>query len=592
MSDAQPAPTRWVHCAAGDFRETLRVAATSRAGRPSGLVGREVANREFLRALLRHGDVPLGLLLDDARDAKSLETLCHEATGQSLALRGVTLRRTAGGPLGREQPCVLHCPQPPESSWAWGRAAAGARLAICGVTHTLASWSTVSVLQEMVVAPFDGRDRLICPSRAVLDVARAIVEARLEHLGERLGGRPIWMPRLTQLPLGVDEERHRPATPAQRAEARRRLGIGHEDAVALFVGRLSHHAKAQPFPLLRAVEGASAGRRTHLVLCGWFAHEAVRRAFIEGASLLAPSVRTHVVDGLDPYWRDHAWDAADVFVSLADSIQETFGLSVVEAQARGLPVLASDWNGYRDLVIPGSTGDLVPTAMVAGALPTQARRLAAGELGYDQFLAEIGQAVVVDSEFAARRLREWLADPPRLHALGAAARRHAVESFSWRRVIRDLRTLWDEQLDWAAGNTAKSPASNSSGSARATDVGEQPLAAADAAYPPIERLYRGYPTQWLADDSRLIATPDAEQWLPRLLALPVVHHVPSRRLADEPLLQSLLSTAAEPQSLRELSDWLEDRYTKSSTPAVAAPEEWSRATLAWLLKYSLLRLAP
>ena len=52
--------------------------------------------------------------------------------------------------------------------------------------------------------------------------------------------------------------------------------------------------------------------------------------------------------------------AADLFCSPADNLQETFGLSVLEAMASSLPVVASDWNGYRDLVLHGSTGWLVP----------------------------------------------------------------------------------------------------------------------------------------------------------------------------------------------------------------------------------------
>ena len=52
--------------------------------------------------------------------------------------------------------------------------------------------------------------------------------------------------------------------------------------------------------------------------------------------------------------------AADLFCSPSDNLQETFGLSVLEAMASSLPVVASDWDGYRDLVVHGRTGWLVP----------------------------------------------------------------------------------------------------------------------------------------------------------------------------------------------------------------------------------------
>ena len=71
--------------------------------------------------------------------------------------------------------------------------------------------------------------------------------------------------------------------------------------------------------------------------------------------------------------RRSVWHAADVFVSPSDNIQETFGLAVLEAMASGLPVVASDWDGYRDLVADGETGFLVPTAMVEGATSRRPR---------------------------------------------------------------------------------------------------------------------------------------------------------------------------------------------------------------------------
>ena len=40
--------------------------------------------------------------------------------------------------------------------------------------------------------------------------------------------------------------------------------------------------------------------------------------------------------------------ASDMFISLADSYQETFGLTPIEAMASELPVVASNWNGYRN----------------------------------------------------------------------------------------------------------------------------------------------------------------------------------------------------------------------------------------------------
>ena len=73
-----------------------------------------------------------------------------------------------------------------------------------------------------------------------------------------------------------------------------------------------------------------------------------------------------------------ALSAADVALSLVDNTQ-AFGLAIAEAMAAGLPVIASNWNGYRDLVRHGVDGYLVPSRWAATAPAVSAR------LGWQQF---------------------------------------------------------------------------------------------------------------------------------------------------------------------------------------------------------------
>ena len=54
------------------------------------------------------------------------------------------------------------------------------------------------------------------------------------------------------------------------------------------------------------------------------------------------------------------WASADLFLSLVDNPQETFGLAPVEAMAAGIPVIG-DWDGYRFTVSDGVEGFRIPT---------------------------------------------------------------------------------------------------------------------------------------------------------------------------------------------------------------------------------------
>ena len=42
-------------------------------------------------------------------------------------------------------------------------------------------------------------------------------------------------------------------------------------------------------------------------------------------------------------------------------MQETFGLTPIEAMACGVPQVVADWDGYRETVVEGETGFRVPT---------------------------------------------------------------------------------------------------------------------------------------------------------------------------------------------------------------------------------------
>lgn len=536
------------------------------AEQPMGLVGRQVAGREFLDAYLHHGDYrQLTAVVWNPASAATLTRFCRQhprAAQTPLHIVEVDRFLDRDGPPAAP---ILYTPCPPDASFAWMRRERGpAAFALSGVTHTLCSTGAVRLLNDLVTAPFEPFDALICTSTAVVRMVRAVTDAYAGYLRDRFGGKTTLRPRLAQIPLGVNAERYRPATAAERTARRAQLNIRPEAVAVLFVGRFTPHAKAHPFPMLHGIARAAqrTGQPVHLILSGWAASDAQLRLFLDGLHAFAPGIPVSVANGMDPDLRFGVWHAADVYTSLADSIQETFGLVIVEAMASGLPVVASDWDGYRDLVKDGETGFCVPTAMVHGATVDTALRLLLGMVDYDAFLAECNQAVTVDPDAAAAAYTRLIADPALRRQMGMAGRERVLQHFTWERVVKTYEQLWREQdaerLAYAAaGRQAIGP----------------------PCYPAPEVSFAGYPTAWLGDETRVTTAPGATSELPRLLSLPLCAYA-GQRVHDAPTLRAVLDQARSLCSLGELTQLL-GRHGVQPGPA--------HASLAWLLKYGLLR---
>lgn len=412
------------------------------------LMGRHVAGESFLAGFTTHADVDCIYCYAEKR------TEFEHFTQQ---IKGLPSRAKQVAWIPQQQPeglskvGTLHLPAPGISAPAWTRRMYGeAAYSITGVTHTISSDRIMDEFGAILLAPTHPWDAIICTSRVVKSTVEHVFDQYLEYLGERLGGisRPPQI-ELPVIPLGTDCARFDPS-PLQLEKGsawRKRLNIAAEDVVVLFVGRLSFHAKAHPLPMYIALEQAArnTGRRIHLIQAGWFANDYIRDAFVAGARDCCPSVNAIFLDGRQPEVRDEIWFAADIFTSLSDNIQETFGITPVEAMACGLPVVASDWDGYRDTVIHGETGFLVPTGMTgAGNGAELARRYQTGTDTYDQYIGNASQCIAVDIPATSEAFISLINNPALRKLMGENGRRRAFAVYDWKPIITAYQELWQE----------------------------------------------------------------------------------------------------------------------------------------------------
>jgi glycosyltransferase involved in cell wall biosynthesis len=497
--------------------------------------------------------------------AARFANLCAAHAGRAVPVRWMTLENHAA----LSEVGTLFVPGPGLAPFAWRRQRASpAAYSLCGVTHTIASEPAMDGLADLLLAPVAPWDAVICTSHAVLDSVRRLLEHNEAYLRERLDARRIIWPTLALIPLGVDCDALAPDG-AQRAAWRTRLGIGPDDVVFLFMGRLSFHAKANPFPMYRGLEAAArrAQQRMHLVQAGWFGNDAIERAFREGAREVCPSVNAIFLDGRKPEVRAGVWHAADVFTSLSDNIQETFGLTPAEAMAAGLPSVVSDWNGYRDTVRHNEDGFRIPTLMPpAPAGQLLADRHAAGSDTYDLYIGRASLSVGVDVPAVAEAYARLAKDSALRRQMGEAARARARTQFDWSVIVRRYQALWAEL-----------------GEKRRAGGPPMPATRQNPRRPDPFWLFGRYPTHTLGLADRVTATPGASlQRAVNARTRPLVAFG-MEGLASESLTQSVLAALAQGEAKR-VDDLL----------ALGSPSDRTALlrTLAWLYKLDLVRIEP
>ncbi|MDP3854196.1 glycosyltransferase family 4 protein [Phenylobacterium sp.] len=427
--------------------------------------GKDVANLDLYRALVAHGGfeaVDILTLVQVELDQVTPALTQGRPTTTRLAVDSVlnTDRMVAAGALLRGQPDLA------DLAWMRRRTAGDRAFSLLGLIHTIAPPASRMNLALNQVAPIQPWDALICTSPAVQAALTEMFETWGDYLGDRFGdsGR-LAIPKLPLVPLGVDGARFAGLAdrPDVRARVRGELGLSDDDILVIWVGRLSFFEKAFPQPMFAAVEEAAqaTGKRVHFAMVGWFPDEPRHRPLYEkAAQAYAPSVITHLLDGNDPEVVGGAWAGADIFLSLVDNIQETFGITPIEAMAAGLPVVVSDWDGYRYTVRDGQEGFLIPTlgAPGGGQGLGMAARHAMGMDTYQSYVGSVAQHTAVHVGAAARALSALIADPELRKTMGAAGRERIRTTFDWPVVVSEIRALLDElaAIRGAAADTAPS----------------------------------------------------------------------------------------------------------------------------------------
>jgi len=413
-------------------------------------MGKPIANKDFMLALLTHGtldsyrfyyldeeDMAQGRAsLEDALPADSLARV-HCATQSELA------RDAEAGEIDilHQGDFTFHAPYLMEYR-------AGAKHArpfgISGATHSLDGVKIQSRLIDMLLAGPRPYDNIVCTSKCAERMLQAAFSGIAENFKERFGAALPEPPQLVNIPLGISDDFEEMP---ERGQCRAALGIDESELVLLCLGRFSARRKMDLGPMLECLQYLKAHGDLPpftLILAGGGSDSEVglTRDIVETLGL-GSCVRIEA--NHDFARKRELYGAADIFVSLVDNYQETFGLTVIEAMAHGLPAIVSQFNGYRELVREGETGFQVPTYASADETPWQslAGVLDASLLGFYR-----GQKVAFDFKRFAEVLGALAGNVELCRKMGARAK-EISRDYLWSRIIPRYEEMWRAQHETA-----------------------------------------------------------------------------------------------------------------------------------------------
>ena len=245
--------------------------------------------------------------------------------------------------------------------------------------------------------------------RRVLRGASVVISAGGYPLAEaeRAAGRPL---PSTNVPPGVDVERFRPLTDAQRRDVRGRFGLPPDALVVLGLSRL---VPRKGFDVLLRAAGrvAANGHPDFVVAIAGGGRDRGRLERIADDTHAPARFLGRVEDDDLP----DVYGAADVFAMLCRNRwlgleQEGFGIVFLEAAATGVPQLAGGSGGAAEAVQDGTTGLVIDPPDDVDAVARALTRL----LDDDDLRRRMGQAARArtvenfSTDVLAARLRDAL----------------------------------------------------------------------------------------------------------------------------------------------------------------------------------------
>jgi glycosyltransferase involved in cell wall biosynthesis len=308
---------------------------------------------------------------------------------------------------------------------------------ITGLIHSLNGMETPYHVLKMGLAPVLPFDTIICSSNAgkmVLEKTFTTLSAQMARHGTSVD----FKGRYEIVPLGFDDDL---IQSINKNDARKKLELPEDATILLTLGRFSPSTKMDLYPLLQVQKRlvSSTNKKVFLVIAG-NGSGANTKLLQDMIAELSLNESVKVISDFSTDVKPSLYSASDMYVSLSDNLQETFGISVIEAMAFGLPAVVSDINGYKELVHDDVDGYKIPTTWVSALPVTELSDL----MNFDTMQLFLAQAMAIDTRLLQEKLGCLIKDESLRKRMGDKGKKRSLETYRWSSIIKQYEALWDK----------------------------------------------------------------------------------------------------------------------------------------------------
>lgn len=307
---------------------------------------------------------------------------------------------------------------------------------ITSITHSLSYSNYSHMLLKQLWPGWSVRDAIICSS----DCGRLVLAKYFDRLAREYGlDQRFSPPLLKHIPLGIDSNTTRSDTSKQPAEK----FIPDDKTNILCFGRISCYSKMDILPVLKSFQLAKIygldTQAVRLILAGGVDQkdDTIKKLLMFARNI---GVELKIIPNPDEQTKELLLRDAHIFLSMSDNPQETFGITILEAQSAGLPVVASDYNGYRELIYHNKNGFLIPTL---GPDKTEYIDDLAPLIFDSESHLLLAQSCGFDLHVLAGTMIRLIADPELRKKTGKNAKINAAE-YTWDKIIQSYVSCWKE----------------------------------------------------------------------------------------------------------------------------------------------------